>query len=420
MLSGGNRRIFELLKRGKSEGIDFIIITSLQSYKNAKKMFPDYAETLSNYMAYVKQFKERRSPIPGLNQVFIYFDMFRSALLVSKIAVDEDADLIVGGEDLPFLTSYLAARFCSRPWTAVFQPGTDLLQRSSSISSLNAFNILKFVSGKRSAKRLSLRARIGVALQLLVQLKIAQKSLMLSVSPSVVEELHFLNPKINFQVIQPGNGIDLEKFAAKSDSSLKYDAIFFGRLIPEKGLHDLPVIWKYVTERIPKAVLGVAGIVEDQRFVNGFLALVSDLHLSQNIVFLGEQNEDALKNLVGCSRLTLNPSLVDSFSLVTLESLACGTPVVAYNIPAIKHNFGKCDAVIRCPVEDRKSMAEKAILIISDKNLRAILSRKGRKYSVNFDWKDVVNAEKQAYFKVIKRFRAKSTRSTIRGRIHLG
>lgn len=410
-LSGGNLRVFEFLKRGASEGIDYIIVASRRSFNNGMKMFLGFAETLSNYKVYVTDFKERQSSISGFKQVFLCSSLLRSALSVSRIALDEDADLIVGGEEPEsLLTIYLAGKFCSRPWTAVFQPTTDLLQPSSSMSALNAFNILKFVSGKRSAKNLPLISRIGIASELFVQLKAAQKSMILSVSPSVVEELHFLNPKINFHVIEPGSGIDLEKFAAKSDASLKYDAIFFGRLVPEKGLYDLPVIWKYVAEKIPKAVLGVAGIVENHRFVNRFLALVSDFHLSRNIVFLGEQKEDALKNLIRSSKLTLNPSLLDSFSLVTLESLACGTPVVAYDIVAIKHNFGKCDAVLRCPVKDRNSMSEKALSIIRDENVRAILSKKAREYSANYDWKDVVNAEKQAYFKVIEHVRPRKDR----------
>jgi glycosyltransferase involved in cell wall biosynthesis len=409
VLSGGYRRHFEVLKRGKSEGIDYIVVASLQSYKNAMKIFPDYMDTLSNYTAYVKDFKEKQSSIPGLNQAFSYGNIFRSALSVSKIAVDEDADLIVGGEDpQSLLTSYLAGKFSSKPWTAICQPTTDLLQPQSSMGSLNAFNILKFVSKKSSTKNDSLISRIGTASQLFVQLKIAQKSLMLSVSSSVAEELHSLDPRIKFHVIEPGNGIDLEKFAAKSDPSQKYDAIFFSRLVPEKGLYDLPVIWKYVTKRIPKAVLGVAGIVEDQRFVNRFLELANDFHLSRSIAFLGELKEDALKNLVRSSKLTLYPSLVDSFSLVTLESLACGTPVVAYDIPAIRHNFGKCDAVLRCAIKDKNSMAEKALSIIKNEKLKEALSKRAKEYSTGYDWKDVVTAEKQAYFKVIQYFGSKN------------
>jgi glycosyltransferase involved in cell wall biosynthesis len=402
-LSGGYRRNFEILKKGKSESIDYIIVASPQSYKNAMKIFPAYIKTLSNYTAYVKDFKERESSIPGLNQVFSYGNIFRSALSVSKIAVNENADLIVGGEDpQSLLTSYLAGKFCSKPWTAVFQPSTDLLQPSSSIGSLNAFNILKFVSEKSSQKNLSLISRIGTAAQLFLLLKVAQKSLLLSVSSSVIDELHFLNPRIKFHVIEPGNGIDSEKFDAKSDGNQKYDAIFFARLIPEKGLCDLPVIWKYVTRRIPKAVLAVAGIPENKKHVDHFWDIVNRFRLRQNIIFLGNLEENVLISSIKSAKLTLYPSLLDAFPLVPLESLACGTPVVAYNIAAISHNFEKCDAVMRCPIKDKQLMAKEALSLIENEKRRKTLSKKAKEYCTIYDWRNVIRAEKNSYFKVIE------------------
>jgi len=403
VLSGGYRRNFEILKLGRSEGIDYIVLTDLQSCKNAIRMFPDYMKVLSNYRVYIKDFKEMQSSIPVLKQAFFYVSLLRSALSVSKVAVQEAADLIVGGELLrSLLASYLAGKFCSKPWTAIFQPTTDLLQPSNSFTPLHIFNVLRFISQKPSAKNLSLLYRVGIAFNLLVQLKVAEKSLMLPVSSSVVEELNFLNPKIRFYVIEPGNGINLEKSGITSGLKKECDAIFFARLIPEKGLYDLPLIWKYVTRKIPKATLRVAGITEDRRYVNHFLELVRKLRLGQNIIFLGRLEENALINLVKSSKLTLYPSLVDSFSLVTLESLACGTPVVAYDIPAIRHNFGRCASVIRCPVEDSKCMAEKILSILKNEKLREDLSRKAKTYSANYDWRNVVKAEKNGYFEVVE------------------
>lgn len=405
VLSGGNRRIFEFLKLGRSEGIDYIIVTSLQSCKNAVKMFPNYMEILSNYKVYIKNFKEKQASVPGLKQAFFYESALRSALSVSKVAADEGAELIVGGEETQsLLTSYFAGKFSSKPWTAVFQPFTDLLQPSSSFAPLKVFNILRFVSEKPSAKNLPLISRIGIALQLLVQLKVAEKSLMLSVSSSVVEDLRFLNPKIRFHVIEPGNGIESERFTINSERNQQFDGIFFARLVPEKGLYDLPVIWKHVTKKVPGAILAVAGITEKQRYVNHFLGMVREFHLDRNIVFLGEQEETALINLVKSSKVTIYPSLVDALPLVTLESLACATPVVAYDIPAIKHNFGKCDAVLPCKIKDNKKMAEKTLSILTNENLRATLSKKAKEYSANYDWRDVVRAEKKAYFAVVEHF----------------
>jgi len=239
-----------------------------------------------------------------------------------------------------------------------------------------------------------------MALQLLSQLKVAEKSLMLSVSSSVVEDFNFLNPKIKFHVIDPGNAINLDKFSIPSQD-VKYDAIFFARLIPEKGLYDLPIIWKHVTEKNPQAKLCVAGITENRKFISQFLDMVNELCLSENIFYLGMLEENTLISTIKSSKLTIYPSLVDSFSLVTLESLACGTPVVAYDISAIRHNFSKCDAVIRCPIKNIECMAEQTLSIIKNEKLKETLSEKAKNYSAKYDWINIVRAEKEAYFKVV-------------------
>ncbi|MCX6654417.1 MAG: glycosyltransferase, partial [Candidatus Bathyarchaeota archaeon] len=189
--------------------------------------------------------------------------------------------------------------------------------------------------------------------------------------------------------------------------NIKYDAMFFSRLIPEKGLYDLPIIWKQVTKKNPKAKLCVAGITQTPEFVKYFLELVNELGLNENITFLGMLEENTLINTIKSSKLTIYPSLIDAFSLVVLESLACGTPVVAYDISAIRHNFSRCNAVIRCPPGNTECMAEQTLTIIEDESLRETLSEAAKKYSSKYDWKNVVKAEKEGYFKVIDYTRAR-------------
>jgi glycosyltransferase involved in cell wall biosynthesis len=134
--------------------------------------------------------------------------------------------------------------------------------------------------------------------------------------------------------------------------------------------------------------------------VKKFLKEVSKYNLRDNIEFLGQQDKAKLLNIVTNSYLTVYPSYVDSFSLVTLESLACGMPVVAYNISAIRHNFGKCKAVFRCLVGDKTSMAD-TILKVLTKMDRRTLTAEAKKFVTSYDWDNVVNAEKEAYMQVI-------------------
>jgi glycosyltransferase involved in cell wall biosynthesis len=408
-LSGGYKRLYEILKRGKSEGIDYVIITDSKSCENAVKIFPDFMEILGEYKIIKRGFKKMDALFPGLNQVYSYKRILNLALFISKVAKEEDADLIIspGEGTMGVLASYLASIFCSKPWTAIFQPTVDLLQPSYSIGPLNPLNILTHVNSKTSANNLSLISKIGLSIDLLTLLKTAERTTVLAVSPSVVKDFQFLNPRIKFITITPGNGIDLSKFSDELPENLGYHGVFFARLLSEKGLFDLVEIWKQVIKEFPNAKLAVCGITEKAEVVKEFLKEVNNNNLNDNIKFLGQQHETKLFSIVKNSCLTVYPSYVDSFSLVTLESLACGTPVVAYDIPAIRTNFGKCEAVLRCPTKDKRRMAEKIILMLENENLRIMLSKKAKEYSTNYNWRNVVRAEKEAYFKVIEYFRSK-------------
>lgn len=409
-LSGGYRRLYEVLRLGKAEGIDYIIITDTESCRNAEKIFPNFMEILREYKVYKNDSQRREISIPGLKQIAMFKRILQLALFISRVAQKEDADLIVnpGEGTYGVLASFLASILCSKPWTAVFQPTTDLLQPSYSMNSLNALNILGHINQKTSAKNLSLLSRIGLSIDLLSLLKTAEKTTVLAVSRSVFEDFKFLNPRIKFIIVTPGNGVNLSKFSGELPKNFDYHNVFFARLLPEKGLFDLIEIWESVVKELPNAKLAVCGITENTEIVKKFLKEVTSHNLNNNIEFLGQQNETKLFSIVKHSCLTVYPSYVDSFSLVTLESLACGTPVVAYDIPAIRHNFGGCKAVFRCPVGDKASMAN-AVLYVLTQTERSTLSISARKFVKAYDWTSVVKAEKEAYLRVINWYRSQKT-----------
>jgi glycosyltransferase involved in cell wall biosynthesis len=74
-------------------------------------------------------------------------------------------------------------------------------------------------------------------------------------------------------------------------------------LIPEKGFFDLLQIWKSVVDKNPQARLAIAGITEQQSYVECFLEKVVYLGLSENICFLGELPEDQLRRVIVGSTL---------------------------------------------------------------------------------------------------------------------
>lgn len=119
-----------------------------------------------------------------------------------------------------------------------------------------------------------------------------------------------------------GYGIPQGKQKAESGKEPKV-AAYVGRLVPEKGIEVLLEAWRAVAEKVPEAVLLVAG--------EGISEYEAKLRAKagQHVIFLGKVKDP--KKVYVASDLVVVPSLWDEpFGLVPLEAVACGTlPLVS-------------------------------------------------------------------------------------------
>ncbi len=130
-------------------------------------------------------------------------------------------------------------------------------------------------------------------------------------------------------------GVDLECFAPhdrrearerlgwNSDSHI---LLFAGRLDPFKG-PDLLLHAAAMMEEKAEVVIvgGEAGDAETR----SLRELAADLKLRRRAHFPGAQSQQRLALMYSAADVTVVPSYHESFSLAAVESLACGTPVVA-------------------------------------------------------------------------------------------
>lgn len=134
----------------------------------------------------------------------------------------------------------------------------------------------------------------------------------------------------NNDILTITNGIDLEKFkpSAYSDIQVKYNIpkkfviLCVANVWSEqKGLRDIFELSKKLTD---DEIIVVVGLTESQ------------IHsLPPNIIGVSKtQNIDELAGLYSLAGVFFNPSIEETFGLVTVESMACGTPVVVYNSSA--------------------------------------------------------------------------------------
>lgn len=163
------------------------------------------------------------------------------------------------------------------------------------------------------------------------------------------------------EVITPGNAFDPQLLNFRGHGKDNY-IVFWSRLNQDKGIHEIPDIMKkiYTKKRIKLVLMG--------KFFdkyNEILFWKKIKKYSIEVEYLGFVPREKLYDVVSRAKLLIYPSHVDGFSLVILEALALGTPVVAYGIPAIKSVYGNLRNVKIVEEFDIEKMAQEALNILS-------------------------------------------------------
>lgn len=171
------------------------------------------------------------------------------------------------------------------------------------------------------------------------------------------------------------NFIDKKKlFTALNNLEIVTPSRWMAEQIKQSFLKNLPVhvvsngidlnIFQYVEDSrvcekysIPpgkKIILGVASVWEPRKGLGDFLELAKHISPEYTIVLVGvsarqkkslpdnvigiqkTENKESLAAIYSRANVFLNPSKEESFSLVTIEAMACGTPVIALDTSAVK------------------------------------------------------------------------------------
>ena len=189
-------------------------------------------------------------------------------------------------------------------------------------------------------------------------------------------------------------GLDLdlitESLSGTSDEKV-YDAIFVGRHDQGKGILDLVEAWGLVTASRPNSRLVTAGIMTPE-YQARLDRLIRRLGLEDSIVLSGVVDEKTKFRLMKESRVCIFPSYLEGWGIVPQEALACGLPVVVYDLPVYAENIKPCDAVRSVPLGDIEALAAAALeLIESDGCCPA--NAEGPEFVKRFHWDEVASTE---------------------------
>ncbi|MBI1826378.1 MAG: glycosyltransferase family 4 protein [Planctomycetes bacterium] len=128
------------------------------------------------------------------------------------------------------------------------------------------------------------------------------------------------------------------------------------------------------------------------------------------IRFLGNSNDEALKQLYESARVLLMLSYDEGFGLPAAEAMAHGCPVIVSNRASLPEIVG--DGGILVSPEKPKEVATVMHSLIHDPQQRARAIAHGLQRSKAFSWKDAASAYVEAYHRVAARHGARHENTT--------
>jgi glycosyltransferase involved in cell wall biosynthesis len=214
------------------------------------------------------------------------------------------------------------------------------------------------------------------------------------------------------QIGELSNGVDLERFspsAPQIDVRARHQIGRSSRIVLLVAALDRAHYFKGVDiflgalAQLPPDIIAV--IVGDGDMLPSYRAEANRLGISARICFAGRASDQELPDYYRSADLTVLPSITmgEAFGLVLLESLACGTPVVASDLPGVRTVVADQLDGLLVPPSDTAALASAIKQILSDEQLRRAMGLRGRaKAEARYDWRLIGERLEAIYLEVLR------------------
>jgi glycosyltransferase involved in cell wall biosynthesis len=167
------------------------------------------------------------------------------------------------------------------------------------------------------------------------------------------------------------NGKNDEDLRQKLSINCKYIILFVGVLNGRKGEFTLIKAMDKVVSKYHDANLLIIG---DGPTKKTSMKIVESLNLEDNIIFIPNVVHNEMENYYKASDLFVLPSYSEGLPKVLLEAMACGTPVVASNIPGHKDVINNNTTGYLFETGDVDDLSSKIIKALGNREKRSKLA----------------------------------------------
>jgi len=229
-------------------------------------------------------------------------------------------------------------------------------------------------------------------------------------------------------------GVDLRLFRPMPSSramkflglSRRNFILFVGRIDAIKGIDVLVRAVHHLSCK-PQGEKGGLGLIiiggeldadprRESREMQKLRQLVQELKLQDRVAFWGSQRQDLLPYFYSAAQALVLPSRYESFGMVALEAMACGTPVIASRVGGLKYTIDDGRTGLLVPEGKPVLLADRICRVIEEPAKRKKLVKAALAKVQQFSWPQIARKILSVYRSLPGGFEKEKPKGTARGK----
>ncbi|HKW77881.1 MAG TPA: glycosyltransferase [Candidatus Limnocylindria bacterium] len=224
------------------------------------------------------------------------------------------------------------------------------------------------------------------------------------------KKIHIIPCGVDSEVFRPMRQMDARE--ALGRDQCERVVLFVGRIEQIKGIDVLLralglLFFRHPEFRNEVCLVVVGGALDpnddapETEKLTELRSLVHQHRMEANVSFVGSMDQQRLALFYAAADVCAVPSLTESFGLVALEAMACGTPVVGTRVGGLQTLIEDGESGLLVPAGDYQALAESIARVLSDHRLRMHLAHGARDRAEHYTWRNVGDKVEALYAKIL-------------------
>jgi len=297
--------------------------------------------------------------------------------------------------------SGLAAIALSKAWG-----GTPIVQMFHTLGEMKN-RVAQTDQERESSERIDAEKRVLAAADRIVVSTLAEQTQLRFLYKANDRKMEVIPPGVDTSHFYPIPADEAKQFIGLTPEDRM--VLFVGRIEPLKGVDTLIramacLKLKDFSRPVQLAIIGGEpdASPEEMSVEMARLQNLSDqLFMGKMVLFLGKRGQDTLPYFYSAAEVVVMPSHYESFGMVALEAMACGTPVIASEVGGLGFLVQDGETGYTVPDGDPDVLCDRLTLLLGNPERREMMGRRAAEFAQSYDWQKIAKLILNVYKELV-------------------